>query len=102
MLDPLLTNCDNGVLLEIALLALPPYVATIECTPAPRPPVAHAAVGALPAPKSGTAPQPLIRAPLSVKPTVPVGALPFTVAVKVTLAPTVDGLDELVTVVLVG
>ena len=33
--------------------------------------------------------------PLSVKSTVPVGALPVTVAVNVTVAPTVAGLAEL-------
>ena len=48
------------------------------------------------------APQPVIVTPPSVKPTVPVGAVPATVAVKVTLAPTSDGLGELESVVVVG
>src|SRR5271170_5132607 len=41
------------------------------------------------------APQPLSVVPSALKATLPVGALPATVAVKVTLAPTVDGLAEL-------
>ena len=48
---------------------------------------------------NATAPQPLIVVPSAVKPTLPVGALPFTVAVKVTLAPTNDGLPEVASVV---
>src|SRR5271169_6115442 len=46
-----------------------------------------------------TAPHPLSVAPSAVNPTLPVGALPVTVAVKVTLAPSVDGLAELASVV---
>ena len=64
--------------------------------------VAHAAVRALPAPVSATAEQPAIDVPPSVKFTVPVGAAPVTVAVKVTLAPTVDGFNELTCVVVVA
>ena len=60
------------------------------------------AVLLLPAPLSATALQPLITLPESVKLTVPVGALPATVAMKVTLAPTVAGLSELDSVVVVG
>ena len=44
---------------------------------------------------SATAPQPVIVLPPSVKATLPVGAVPVTVAVKVTLVPTTDGLVEL-------
>ena len=44
---------------------------------------------------SATAPQPAIVLPPSVKPTLPVGAVPVTVAVKVTLVPTTAGLAEL-------
>ena len=51
---------------------------------------------------SATALQLEIALPPSVKATVPVGALPATVAVKVTLAPTSDGLAELDSVVVVG
>ena len=48
---------------------------------------------------SATAPQPAIVPPLSVNATVPVGAVPVTVAVKVTLVPTTDGLAELASAV---
>ena len=44
---------------------------------------------------SATAPQPVIVLPPSVNATLPVGAVPVTVAVKVTLVPTTDGLAEL-------
>ncbi len=74
----------------------------MECVAAVRLLVVHAAVGALPPPESGTAEHLAIELPPSVKFTVPVGALPFTVAVKVTLWPTVDGLSELISVVVVG
>src|ERR1700687_3345275 len=43
---------------------------------------------------SATALQPLSVVPSAVKATLPVGALPFTVAVNVTLALTPDGLPE--------
>src|SRR6202045_1583910 len=66
--------------------------------PAARLLVTHCAV---PLPPSPTVAQLLIGLPPSVKPTVPVGALPVTVAVKVTIAPTVDGLSELASVVVV-
>ena len=59
----------------------------------------HAAVRALPAPVKVTAEQPAIDVPPSLKFTLPVGAAPVTVAVKVTLAPTVEGLSELDSVV---
>ena len=49
-----------------------------------------------------TAPQPATVLPASVKFTVPVGAVPVTLAVNVTLAPSVDGFAELVSVVVVG
>ncbi len=62
----------------------------------------HVAVRALPLPVSATAEQPVNELPPSVKFTVPVGLVPFTAAVKVTLPPTVDGLEELVSVVVVG
>src|SRR5271170_3900358 len=42
-----------------------------------------------------TPPQPLSIVPSALKATLPVGALPATVAVKVTLAPTSEGLAEL-------
>src|SRR5438093_5952934 len=73
------------------------------CVPAVRPAVAQVAVFAFAPPVgSATAPQPLSVVPSAVKATLPVGALPVTVAVKITLAPTADGLPELVTVVVEG
>ena len=61
--------------------------------------VLHAAVRVFPAPVSATVPQPEMVVPPSVKFTVPVGALPVTDAVNVTLVPTTDGLEELESVV---
>ena len=61
--------------------------------------VLQAAVLLLPLPASATALQPLIELAPSLKLTLPVGLLPATVAVKVTLLPTVDGFFELATVV---
>ena len=61
--------------------------------------VVHAAVRELPMPLTADAAQPLIEVPPSLKFTLPVGAVPTTVAVKVTLVPTVDGLTELASVV---
>ena len=51
---------------------------------------------------SATAAQPEIELPPSVKLMLPVGALPVTVAVKVMFAPTVDGLSELASDVVVA
>ena len=61
--------------------------------------VEHAAVRVLPLPVSATAEQPEIEELPSMKLTLPVGATPVTVAVKVTLVPTTDGLAELAMVV---
>ena len=72
------------------------------CTPALKPLVGHAAVRVLLAPVSATAPQPLMVVLSAVKATVPAGAVPVTVAVNVTLAPTSDGFGELPSVVCVG
>src|SRR6187549_3653261 len=74
----------------------------IGWVPTARLEVVQAAVRLLPAPVSATAVQPAIALPLSVKPTLPVGLVPFTVAVSVTLAPTCAGLSELASVVEVG
>ncbi len=63
--------------------------------------VVHAAVRLLPLPASAIALQPAIEAPPSLKLTLPVGLLPTTVAVKVTLVPAVDGFFELPSVVAV-
>src|SRR6266446_1371794 len=70
--------------------------------PVLKPLVLHAAVRVLPAPVSATAPHPLMVVPPSVKLTLPVGAVPVTDAVKVTLVPTVEGFNELDTVVVVA
>ena len=56
--------------------------------------VAQDAVRIFPLPASVAAEQPLIDVDPSLKLTDPVGALPLTVAVKVTLAPTVEGVSE--------
>src|SRR5689334_11753329 len=61
--------------------------------------VLQAAVLLLPLPTSVTALQPAIDVAPSLKLTLPVGLLPTTVAVNVTLVPNVDGLSELPTVV---
>ena len=61
--------------------------------------VAQVAVRVLPLPASATAAQPAIDAAPSLKLTVPVGAVPVTVAVNVTLAPAIDGVSDVVTVV---
>ena len=70
--------------------------------PAVRAAVEHAAVRVLPLPVSATAEQPVIDVGPSLKLTLPVGATPVTVAVNVTLAPTVDGFTELVSAVVVA
>src|SRR5690348_8414023 len=65
------------------------------CVPALKALVLQVAVLLLAVPVgSATAPQPLTVVPSAVKPTLPLGALPVTVAVNVTLAPTSDGLAE--------
>src|SRR5271155_656177 len=70
--------------------------------PAARPAVLQVALLLLALPEgSATAAQPVSAAPSAVKPTLPVGALPVTVAVKVTLAPSTDGLAELASPVVV-
>ena len=98
-----LTTCDSGALFEPALLASPPYIATMLCVPTVRLLVEHTALGVLPPPLSATALQPAIDDPPSLKSTVPVGAaVPKTVAVRSTLAPDVDGFNELPSVVVVG
>jgi hypothetical protein len=60
--------------------------------------VVQPAVRVLPLPASATAEQPLIDVPPEVKPTVPVGAMPATVAVKVTEDPAPAGFAELLSV----
>src|SRR5262245_8881687 len=67
------------------------------CTPATSALVLHAAVP----PASGTAAQPVIVVPESLKLTEPVGEAPLTVAVSVTTEPTVAGFAELASAVVV-
>ena len=71
------------------------------CTPTERLDVVQVAVRVLPEPESVRAEQPLIDDAPSTKLTVPVGALPVTLAVSVTLAPDAPGLSELASVVVV-
>jgi len=96
------TDCESGALVDAALLALPAYEATIECAPAASVEVVHAAVRLLPLPLKLTAVHPLIDAPSEVNATPPLGALPLTVAVNVTLPPAGDGFCELPRLVVVG
>ena len=59
------------------------------------------AVRVFPLPDNDRAEHPLIEVPPSTKLTVPVGATPVTLAVKVMLAPSAAGFEELASVVLV-
>jgi len=61
--------------------------------------VVQLALRVLPVPLTADVAQPEIEIPPSWKLTLPVGAVPVTVAVNVTLAPDVDGLSELVSAV---
>lgn len=63
--------------------------------------LAQLAVRIFPLPGRATAEQPPIEVEPSLKFTVPVGLLPVTVAVKVTLVPTMDGVREVARLVLV-
>ena len=70
------------------------------CTPTARPLVLQTAVRAPPYhAETATAEHPAMDVPPSVKLTVPVGLLPVTVAVNLTVAPNAAGLSELVNVV---
>ena len=93
--EPLeLTTCDNAPLVEPLLLASPPYAAVMLCVPAFKLEVLHVAVRVLPLPLNVAVLHPLIEEPPSRKFTLPLGALPLTVAVKVTMAPWVDGVCD--------
>ena len=92
---PLLTTCEKIVLVEPLLVASPLYTAVMLWVPTARLLVAQAAVRILPEPVKATAEHAAIEVAPSLKFTVPVGALPLTVAVKVTLVPKVDGVNEL-------
>jgi hypothetical protein len=95
----LFTTCDSAALLDAALPPSPEYAAAMLCVVALNVDVLQAAVRVLPAPVSATAPQVAMVIPPSVKLTVPVGALPVTDAVNVTLVPTIAGFAELETAV---
>src|SRR6266404_2025603 len=72
------------------------------CVPATSVLVVHTAVRLLPLPANATAEQPAIDVAPSLKLTDPLGLVPVTVAVKLTLAPTVEGFAELLRVVVVA
>ena len=97
-----LTTCDSVALADAALVALPPYAATMLRVPAASVLVVHAAVRVLPLPVRATAEQPVIDVPPLVKLTPPVGASPVTDAVKVMLPPATDGFAELTSAVVVA
>jgi len=85
---------------EAALTTSPEYAAVIGCVPTASVAAVQAAVGLFPAPVNATALHRIV-AP-SLKVTVPVGDVPVTVAVKVTLRPGVEGLTEDVNAVVVA
>ena len=95
LLVALFTVWVSVLLVEPLLLASPPYTALMLWLPAARLLVLQVAVRILPEPASATAAQPLIDVAPSRKLTLPLGALPLTVAVKVTLPPAVEGVSEL-------
>jgi hypothetical protein len=97
-----LTVCVSAALVEALLTESPLYVPDTLCVPGARLLVAQAAVYVLALLATGTALQPGTELPPSVKFTIPVGLLPATVAVKVTLAPSDEGLIELASDVLVA
>ena len=72
------------------------------CVPAARVLMEQVALFVLPLPLRATALQPLNGLPFAVNPTVPVGLLPVTVALKATLVPCIAGLAELTRVVLLA
>jgi hypothetical protein len=81
-------------LVEALLDESPPYAALMPWLPAARAAVAHVAVRVLPEPLRAAAEQPGMDVEPSLKFTVPVGDVPLTVAVKVTLLPTVEGVSD--------
>ena len=69
------------------------------CVPAARTVVLQPAVREFPAPVIGAVAQVAIEVPPSLKLTLPVGALPTTVAVKVTTLPRLVGVSDVTTLV---
>lgn len=94
LLAALLTVCVSALLDDAPLLASPLYAAVMLWLPAASVEIAQDAVRIFPLPLSVAAEQPPMEVDPSLKLTDPVGALPLTVAVKVTLAPTVEGVSE--------
>ena len=92
-------TCDSGALAELAFAASPAYVATIACVPMASDAVVQAEVRVSPEPVRPTAPHPEIVTPSLVNATAPVGALPATDAVNVTLVPLTTGVPDVATVV---
>jgi hypothetical protein len=72
------------------------------CVPPANAAVEQEAVRPFPLPNSETAEHPASDVPPSVKLTLPVGLVPVTVAVNVTLDPALEGLAELASVVFVA
>jgi len=93
-------DSEIALLVDAALVLLPPNAATIEYVPAASP-AEHLAVRTLPVPASATAVQPDSATPLLLNATVPVGDEPVTVAVKVTLAPATAGFADVARAVVV-
>src|SRR5262245_27865827 len=81
--NPELTTCNSAELAEPVLTESPLYVATMLWLPRPNAEVVHAAARLFPLPPTRTALQPVMGAPPMANATVPVGALPVTVAVNV-------------------
>ena len=92
--DPLMT-CATVLLVEAVLPPSPPYVAATLCVPTASELIEHTAERELPLPVTATAPHPASDTAPSLKLTVPVGALPVTVAVKTTVTPLAAGFGAL-------
>ena len=93
-----LTTCDSAELVEPALFTSPLWAAVMLWVPLDELVALRGAAVARSA-ANATAAQPEIEFAPSLKFTVPVGALPLTVAVKVTPAPGVEGVSEVASVV---
>jgi hypothetical protein len=90
------------LLVDVRLAASPEYLAATLCVPTVSVVVVQAAVRELPLPAaSATTAQFDIDPAPSMKLMLPLGVLPVTVAVKVTLAPLAAGFAELTSVVIV-
>src|SRR5437762_12016476 len=90
-----ITDCDSTALVDVVLAVSPLYFATTLSVPTGRLADVQCAMPLLSV-TLHTAP------PLTVKLTVPVGDLPVTLAVRVTLVPAAAGLIEVLSAVLVA